>query len=290
MGVVGCRGYCVNIAGKNQNQNKIICSFSNFFYLCTEKLKKHFNMRKILTLTVVILAVSFTSCSKDKDNNTNPLIGEWALQSSVKNGIDTKGICGEFTYVVFTEKEIEFHTFKEETGCSEEIRKVSYTMSNNKITFDINGSKSIFSYVVNGDILTMTSENSGIVITYKKNARKMPPPVVVPGPTNPFVGTWVLESFIANGIDETTDCERKERVIFTNSTITINGSYVHPNNSCQTNLDEFTYTYTNGKISVKEKKNGDVFDSLITFALENGMLVITEVDDNSKTVSKYKKQ
>ncbi|GIZ15734.1 lipocalin family protein [Capnocytophaga catalasegens] len=108
-------------------------------------------MKKILILATAILAVSFTSCSKDKDNKTNPLIGEWALLSNVEKGVDIKGVCGEYSYIIFTEKEIEVHSFKERVGCIEQIQKGGYTLSNNKIIFEANGEKSSASYVVNGD-------------------------------------------------------------------------------------------------------------------------------------------
>lgn len=108
--------------------------------------------------------------------------------------------------------------------------------------------------------------------------------------TNPFVGTWALESYVANGVDETTDCERQERAVFTDKTININSYYVKPSDgSCVSNLIEFTYSYSNGKVSAKSK-DGEVVDSFITFTIENGKLVVTQVDDNSKTVITYKKQ
>ncbi|CEN47180.1 conserved exported hypothetical protein [Capnocytophaga canimorsus] len=86
-------------------------------------------------------------------------------------------------------------------------------------------------------------------------------------PANPFAGTWVLESYTRNDIDKTTDCVRKERVIFTDNTITIDGYYVKtPDNSCEKDeLVELTYTYTNNKISAKEKKSNEVVDSFMTF-------------------------
>lgn len=111
-------------------------------------------------------------------------------------------------------------------------------------------------------------------------------------PANPFVGTWALESYARNDVDKTTDCVRKKRVIFTGNTINIDGYYVKTSdNSCQKDkLVELTYIYTNNKVSAKEKKSSEVVDDFMTFTLENGFLVITQVDDNVKLVSKYKKQ
>lgn len=111
--------------------------------------------------------------------------------------------------------------------------------------------------------------------------------------SNPFVGTWKLQEFIDNGVDKTTDCERKSTMVITENAITLNGFYVRrSDNSCvQDEVVEFTYTYTDGKVkNVKIKKTGEMADDFAIFTLENGVLVHTQVDDNSKVVEKYKKQ
>ncbi|MFK8264889.1 lipocalin-like domain-containing protein [Capnocytophaga cynodegmi] len=111
-------------------------------------------------------------------------------------------------------------------------------------------------------------------------------------PANPFVGSWTLESVSNDGIEETTDCSKKGKIVFTEKSITLNSFYIKPSdNSCNSAKYEFTYTYKEGKVTnVKNQENGEVVDSFITFTLENDFLVYTQVDEDSKTVIKYTKQ
>ncbi|GIM53353.1 lipocalin family protein [Capnocytophaga cynodegmi] len=134
-------------------------------------------MKKILTSVVAILAVSLYSCGKDdkKNDPTNPLIGEWALQSQVEGGKEFKEECQEYTYFLFTEKDVETHQFiKKGDVCVDNFKdKYPYTISNNQIHGEVNGQKASIPFSVKDDILTITLGT--ITQTYKKNARKVMP-------------------------------------------------------------------------------------------------------------------
>ncbi len=113
--------------------------------------------------------------------------------------------------------------------------------------------------------------------------------------TNPFVGTWALESYVANGVDKTTDCGRKETVVFTDNEITINSYYVRQyDGACVSEVIKLTYTFSNGKVSNITTQDGTVLEnseeSESSFAIVNGKLILTEIDGNSKVVTTYKKQ
>ncbi|MDO4230208.1 MAG: lipocalin family protein [Capnocytophaga sp.] len=107
--------------------------------------------------------------------------------------------------------------------------------------------------------------------------------------TNPLIGTWTLESIIDNGVDKTTtDCDKKSTVVFTDKTATFRPFEISSSTGTCTEIEahQFNYTYTGGKGSIP----GDSGESGITFVIENGILVLTEVDGNSTVVYKYKKQ
>ncbi|GET46535.1 MULTISPECIES: lipocalin-like domain-containing protein [Capnocytophaga] len=134
-------------------------------------------MKKILTFVVAILAVSLYSCGKDdkKNDAPNPLIGEWALQSQSEGGKEFKEECQEYTYFLFTEKDVELHRFKKEGSvCTDKFEsKVPYTISNNQIHFEARGQKASIPFSVKDDILTITM--GSVTQIYKKNARKVMP-------------------------------------------------------------------------------------------------------------------
>ncbi len=134
-------------------------------------------MKKILTLFVVTLFISLSSCGKDNktEETQNPLIGEWALQSQVETGKEFKEDCQEYRYLLFSEKNLENHRFRKNTNdvCEDNVGVTAYTVSGNNIIFEANGQKQTILFSIEGDILTITI--GSVTQTYKKNARKVLP-------------------------------------------------------------------------------------------------------------------
>ncbi|AWL77903.1 lipocalin-like domain-containing protein [Capnocytophaga canimorsus] len=228
-------------------------------------------MKKILTSVVAILAVSLYSCGKDdkKNDPTNPLIGEWALQSQVEGGKEFKEECQEYTYFLFTEKDVETHQFiKKGDVCVDNFKdKYPYTISNNQIHGEVNGQKASIPFSVKDDILTITLGT--ITQTYKKNARKTPPAV----PTNPFIGTWKLETFIVNGkVEHLDECQKQSTYVFTDTNLKVT-SLNRKNNSteCETTIEEISYSISENKIVMRKgEKNIEytflIKDNTLTFS------------------------
>ena len=193
-------------------------------------------MRRILTFVVAVLAISLYSCGKDdkKNETPNPLIGEWALQSQSEAGKEFEEECQEYTYFLFTEKDVEDHQFiKEGDVCADNFKgKLPYTISNNQIHIEAKGQKQSLPFSVKDDILTITINS--ITQTYKKNARKTPPTV----PANPFIGTWKLETFIVSGEKKSlNECQKQSTYVFTETNLKAT-SLDRKNNSteCETTI------------------------------------------------------
>lgn len=227
--------------------------------------QKQFYMKRILALVVAIIVMA---CSKSKEDHS-ALYGEWAFQSQVENGKERKSLCDEYSYIIITESTYESHRFKESSGeCREDIVKVNYSVSSNQISIENEGQKISVSYVIKGDILTMTS-SSGVVISYKKNARKTPPAV----PTNPFIGTWKLETFIVNGkVEHLDECQKQSTYVFTDTNLKVT-SLNRKNNSteCETTIEEISYSISENKIVMRKgEKNIEytflIKDNTLTFS------------------------
>lgn len=109
--------------------------------------------------------------------------------------------------------------------------------------------------------------------------------------TNPFIGTWKIESFVGDGEVATEDCKMKETIIFKESEIVIN-SYDPVNGICETDTLTFTYTFSDGKVTnVNKGKTSEVESS---FVIVNSKLVVTNTVTSDgailKTVSTYTRQ
>lgn len=248
-------------------------------------------MKRNLTLLVGLFMVVFvSSCGKDdKTNETqNPLIGKWWLHTQVEAGKEFTEQCQENRYLLFSEKDFEVNQSKvDENGyCKDNLNKVAYTISGDNITFESNGQKASYPFSIKDDVLTVTI--GSVTQTYKKNIQKELPPA----PVNSFIGTWNLESMIVNNLDETTDCIKKQTMIVTNNTISVNYYDVNPsNNSCEKGENIiYYYTFSNGKVENIKDKEGKLIDGKVTFSIENGKLVVTSVSNTATAVANYKKQ
>lgn len=248
-------------------------------------------MKNKLILLFVVLATFILSCGKSSEpEGALALYGEWALQTKTANGVSVLEECEEYNYLIFYDTHMGVYSFRKIVGTqdceerNEETKFRSFEVSGNQLIID----EKRFTYTKNGDILTITDEN-GVVFTYKKDARKTPPPI-----SNLFIGTWALESYVVNGVDKTTDCGRKETVVFTDKEITVNSYYVRQSDgACVPEVTKFTYTFSNGKVSNITTQDGTVIkDSESSFTIVNGKLILTliDIDENLKIVITYKKQ
>lgn len=243
--------------------------------------QKQFYMKRILALVVAIIVMA---CSKSKEDHS-ALYGEWAFQSQVENGKERKSLCDEYSYIIITESTYESHRFKESSGgCREDIVKVNYSVSSNQISIENEGQKISVSYVIKGDILTMASP-SGVVISYKKNARKTPPAV----PVNPFVGTWKLENLIIgdeNGIDE---CIKQTTYTFTDKNL--KATWVQRNDNstgCESKVAEGSYSISENKVVTKEGEKNIEY----TFLIKDNTLTLSGMTEDTKKpfIMTFKKQ
>ena len=102
---------------------------------------------------------------------------------------------------------------------------------------------------------------------------------------SPIVGKWQLVSSIANGIDETDDCDRKDNVEFrgdnsftdiyfntTQSTIDMNGQ----TEVCSETIEKGTYAIDGNKLT--RNVIGDDETYTVLFKVENNNLIFTDDD------------
>ncbi|MDO5106417.1 lipocalin family protein [Capnocytophaga sp.] len=235
-------------------------------------------MRNILTFVIAVITMA---CSKNKEDHS-ALYGEWAFQSETKNGAIGENPCKEYSYIIITENTYETHDFRtKSTGCKEDVAKVNYTVSGNQITIEVGGQKASASYSIKGDILTLTLP-SGVVTTYKKNARKTPP-------ANPFIGTWKLEAISDAGESVTPDaCMKQSTYVFSEKSVKVTLVEKKGNSSeCISQVSEATYTTSDNKIVITEKGKSVEY----TFSIEGNVLTLSGIAENKEPYAfTFKKQ
>ncbi|PIE98435.1 MAG: hypothetical protein CR961_01670 [Polaribacter sp.] len=126
-------------------------------------------MKKVFLLFVSIAMIGFTSCSKDDDNVTNPLLGKWRILSVNTTKISNLNDCTPKSWILFEEETITSKEFEkdENNECISEKYTVKYKKDGNKLKVTpLEGDDIILFFKIEGDKLTLDGEDG--IIVYKK--------------------------------------------------------------------------------------------------------------------------
>lgn len=118
-------------------------------------------MKKMKYLLIMAMAVMMSvSCSKDDDDDVNPIVGTWGLTET----IDGEVIDFEITFKEnLTGTIMSSITFDGTTY--DESDNFTWSTSGNKLTIVIDGETDITTYSISGNKLTINVDDENIVLT-----------------------------------------------------------------------------------------------------------------------------
>ncbi|MBS2210853.1 hypothetical protein KEM09_05555 [Carboxylicivirga mesophila] len=124
-------------------------------------------MLKNLVLIVIALSFSLVSCNKDDD--PHPIVGAWITIDSSNGGVNF-----EETIIFYASKKVDFIVdYSIDLGGGDvysDIIKLSgtYSVSNNVVKMELDDEVIVVSYKIDGDALTLTFAADGREVVYTR--------------------------------------------------------------------------------------------------------------------------
>ena len=129
-------------------------------------------MKKRIIALMSIAFLSIVSCSK-KDDDKDPLVGEWVAEKVVSNGVDL-GIneCTQQTRVSISEKHFDYYTFynrSDNSECLSVVTSYDYVKENNIIkNVETSGTAGFYYSLEENNTRLRISQSSSNYVIFKR--------------------------------------------------------------------------------------------------------------------------
>ena len=118
-------------------------------------------MKNVKYLLIMVLAVMMSvSCSKDDDNDVNPIVGTWGLTETFDGEVIDIEIAfkANLTGTIMSSITFDGTTYDESDN-------FTWSTSGNKLTIVMDGETDVTTYSISGNKLTIDADGENLVLT-----------------------------------------------------------------------------------------------------------------------------
>ncbi len=121
------------------------------------------NLFNLTAISLIAMMISFSSCKKDEDSDSNPFIGTWVSEMTERNDDGTVDYYRK--ELTFDDNSFEVKTFV--NGILDETVNGTYSYTSDTITAKSYGETQTNEYRIKGNTLTIYSEGEATKYTKK---------------------------------------------------------------------------------------------------------------------------